>query len=181
EITTAPGPALIYRTIGGNLDIYFFPGPTPEEVTQQYLAFIGKPVLPAYWALGYQLSRYGYKDLDEMKTVIARNIKENIPVETVVADIDYMELRKDFTLGQNWKGLPEYITELHNKGMRAIVIYDPAIQVDYDVFKRGLDARAQFIEWERKDQVPDYQVRFIDILLLLLIAVRAKARASTCH
>ncbi|VDK53193.1 unnamed protein product, partial [Cylicostephanus goldi] len=45
EVTTAPGPALIYRTIGGNLDLYFFPGPTPEEVTQQYLALIGTPFL----------------------------------------------------------------------------------------------------------------------------------------
>ncbi|KAK6048925.1 hypothetical protein COOONC_13570 [Cooperia oncophora] len=29
EVTTTPGSALIYRTIGGNLDLYFFPGPTP--------------------------------------------------------------------------------------------------------------------------------------------------------
>ena len=55
EITTAPGPSIIYRTIGGNLDIYFFPGPTPEQVTQQYLQFIGLPFLPAYWSLGYQV------------------------------------------------------------------------------------------------------------------------------
>ncbi|PIO63890.1 hypothetical protein TELCIR_14497, partial [Teladorsagia circumcincta] len=54
EVTTAPGPALIYRTIGGILDLYFFPGPTPAEVTQQYLGFIGRPVLPAYWGLGFQ-------------------------------------------------------------------------------------------------------------------------------
>ncbi|PIO52436.1 hypothetical protein TELCIR_26258, partial [Teladorsagia circumcincta] len=54
EVTTAPGPAIIYRTIGGNLDLYFFPGPTPEEVTQQYLSLVGKPFLPAYWALGFQ-------------------------------------------------------------------------------------------------------------------------------
>ena len=27
-----PGPALVYRTIGGLLDLYFFMGPTPNEV-----------------------------------------------------------------------------------------------------------------------------------------------------
>lgn len=52
-----PGPALVFRTIGGMLDLYFFPGPTPEEVIQQYLALIGKPALPAYYALGFQVSR----------------------------------------------------------------------------------------------------------------------------
>lgn len=55
---------MIYRTIGGNLDLYFFPGPTPEEVTRQYLNLIGRPYLPAYWALGFQVSRvenfFGY-------------------------------------------------------------------------------------------------------------------------
>lgn len=55
EVTTAPGPALVYRTIGGNLDLIFFPGPTPEEVTAQYGGFVGPPYLPAYWALGFQV------------------------------------------------------------------------------------------------------------------------------
>lgn len=56
EVTTTPGPAFIYRTIGGMLDMYFFPGPSPEDVIKQYQALIGKPFLPAYWALGYQVS-----------------------------------------------------------------------------------------------------------------------------
>ncbi|VDK80513.1 unnamed protein product [Anisakis simplex] len=50
-----PAPHLVYRTIGGILDIYFFPGPEPEQVIQQYLALIGTPMLPAYFALGFQV------------------------------------------------------------------------------------------------------------------------------
>ncbi|CAJ0608575.1 unnamed protein product [Cylicocyclus nassatus] len=153
EVTTAPGPALIYRTIGGNLDLYFFPGPTPEEVTQQYLALIGTPFLPAYWALGFQISRYGYPDLNAMMSIIERNVKAGIPVDTVVADIDYMDRYKDFTTGDKWSGLGNYLTKLHSQGMRSILIWDPAIQVDYESFQRGLAANAHFIEWERQDQV----------------------------
>jgi len=75
EFTTGPGPHLIYRhvtcrqsydfnpyffrTIGGQLDLYFFPGPTPEQVVQQYEQLIGKPFLPPYWALGYQVGFSG--------------------------------------------------------------------------------------------------------------------------
>lgn len=55
EITTGPGPHLIYRTIGGILDVTFFPGPKPEQVIQQYLEYIGRPFLPAYFALGFQV------------------------------------------------------------------------------------------------------------------------------
>ncbi|KAK6031540.1 glycosyl hydrolase, family 31, partial [Ostertagia ostertagi] len=138
QVTTAPGPAIIYRTIGGNLDLYFFPGPTPEEVTQQYLSLIGKPILPAYWALGFQLSRYGYKDLDDMKTTIERNMKAGIPLETVVVDIDFMDRYKMFTVGKTFEGLAEYLKEVQSWGMRAILLYDPGIQVDDEPFKRAL-------------------------------------------
>ena len=54
-MTTGPNPHLVYRTIGGLLDMYFFPGPTPEDVVKQYLALIGRPMLPAYFALGFQV------------------------------------------------------------------------------------------------------------------------------
>lgn len=46
---------MTYRTIGGILEYFFFPGPTPEEVIQQYQQVIGTPFLPAYWNLGYQV------------------------------------------------------------------------------------------------------------------------------
>lgn len=55
NLRSTPEPNLVYRTIGGILDIYFFPGPTPEEVVRQYHTFIGKPYLPPYWSLGYQV------------------------------------------------------------------------------------------------------------------------------
>ncbi|EYB90860.1 hypothetical protein Y032_0213g2296 [Ancylostoma ceylanicum] len=153
EVTTAPGPTLIYRTIGGNLDLYFFPGPTPEEVTRQYLDLIGRPYLPAYWTLGFQISRYGYKDLKEMMEKIERNVKAGIPVDTVVADIDYMDRYKDFTIGKNFAGLPEYVKRLHNQGMRTVFMFDPAIQANYESFEAGIKMGAKFIEWEREDQV----------------------------
>ncbi|WKX94052.1 hypothetical protein Q1695_011367 [Nippostrongylus brasiliensis] len=154
EVTTTPGPALIYRTIGGNLDLYFFPGPSPTEVIQQYMDLIGKPALPAYWSLGYQLSRYYYDNLDEMKRVIARNVEAGVQVEVVVADIDYMDRCKDFTVSKKFEGLGDYTKELREKGMRVILMYDPAIQVDYDVFERAIKSGARFVEWEKKSQVP---------------------------
>lgn len=153
EVTTVPGPAYIYRTIGGNLDIYFFPGPTAELVTQQYLNFVGKPFLPAYWALGYQLSRYGYKGLAEMKARIEAVRDYSIPIDTGVADIDYMQRYKDFTTGDDWAGFGDYIKQLHGYGMKLILIFDPAIEVTYDSFSRAKSAGAKFIEWESNDQV----------------------------
>ena len=55
EYTTGPAPHLVYRTIGGQLELFYFPGPTPEEVIRQYEQVIGTPYLPAYWAFGFQV------------------------------------------------------------------------------------------------------------------------------
>ncbi|VDK68077.1 unnamed protein product [Cylicostephanus goldi] len=137
--------------------MYFFPGPTPEEVTQQYLALIGTPTLPAYWGFGFQagvhlvsmfdkqlyilqISRWGYKNFAEMRDIVEKNIQAGVPVDTVVGDIDYMDRYKDFSIGESWREFPAYVDQLHSRGMRAVLMFDPAIQANYEPFGRAIAA-----------------------------------------
>lgn len=43
------------------------------------LQLVGLPALPSYWALGFQLSRYDYGSLDEVKAVVERNRAVGLP------------------------------------------------------------------------------------------------------
>ena len=70
---------MTYRTIGGLLEFFVFMGPEPEQVVQQYTALIGRPVMPAYWALGFQICRYGYTSTDDIKEVVDRTKAAGIP------------------------------------------------------------------------------------------------------
>ncbi|RXG67346.1 Maltase-glucoamylase, intestinal, partial [Armadillidium vulgare] len=81
-------PAVTIRTIGGILDFHLFLGPNPDDVTVQYTEFIGRPFLPPYWSLGFQLSRYGYNSLDNYKVIHDRMIAAEIPWDPAIA-IDF--------------------------------------------------------------------------------------------
>nr|XP_032830840.1 maltase-glucoamylase, intestinal-like [Petromyzon marinus]XP_032830841.1 maltase-glucoamylase, intestinal-like [Petromyzon marinus]XP_032830843.1 maltase-glucoamylase, intestinal-like [Petromyzon marinus]XP_032830844.1 maltase-glucoamylase, intestinal-like [Petromyzon marinus]XP_032830845.1 maltase-glucoamylase, intestinal-like [Petromyzon marinus]XP_032830846.1 maltase-glucoamylase, intestinal-like [Petromyzon marinus]XP_032830847.1 maltase-glucoamylase, intestinal-like [Petromyzon marinu len=128
DVTIQPTPALTYRTIGGVLDFYIFLGPSPEEVVQQYHELIGKPMMPAYWALGFQLSRWGYTSLQDVQETVERNRATGMPYDVQYTDIDSMEDRKDFTYDmRKWADLPAFVKDLHDHNQRYVIILDPAI------------------------------------------------------
>uniref|UniRef100_A0A9J7ZVC4 alpha-glucosidase n=1 Tax=Cyprinus carpio carpio TaxID=630221 RepID=A0A9J7ZVC4_CYPCA len=152
DVTFQPTPALTYHTIGGILDFYMVLGPTPEEVVQQYTEMIGRPVLPAYWSLGFQLCRYGYSNDTEIADLYRDMKAAQIPYDVQYADIDYMERQMDFTLDQvNFKGLPALVDQMRAEGMRFIFILDPAIagnetKGSYPAFDTGIEKNV-FIKW----------------------------------
>ncbi|KAK7490533.1 hypothetical protein BaRGS_00018319, partial [Batillaria attramentaria] len=152
DYTFSPLPMLTYRTIGGVLDFYVFLGPSPEGVVQQYTGVIGRPVMPPYWALGFQLCKYGYNSLDNLKTAVDRTRDAGIPHDVQYADIDHMSERRDFTLDNvSFAGLPDYFRQLREGGMRTIIILDPALvsnYSDYEPYQR-LKAVGGFIKWPR--------------------------------
>uniref|UniRef100_A0A914EBC2 P-type domain-containing protein n=1 Tax=Acrobeloides nanus TaxID=290746 RepID=A0A914EBC2_9BILA len=155
EVTTGPAPHLVYRTIGGQLEIFFFPGPTPEEVIRQYEQVIGTPYLPAYWAFGFQLCRWHYENLTMVQEAVARTVNAGIPFDVAFVDTDFFINQLDFTLDlEKWGGLPNYTKWLHSQNMHVTLNFDPPIQADTVVFQRALQQNASFIEWPRYDLVP---------------------------
>ncbi|CAL8345363.1 unnamed protein product, partial [Arctogadus glacialis] len=175
EVTLQPAPAVTYRTIGGILDFYVLFGDTPEQVVQEFLELIGRPVIPPYWSLGFQLSRWDYGSLEEVKRTVERNRAVDLPYDIQYTDIDYMEDKKDFTYDKNlFADLPQFADYLHEKGQRYILILDPAIATSnlqgnapYGSYDRGTAKKAWVTEsdgktplvgevWPGETVFPDY-------------------------
>nr|XP_015216325.1 PREDICTED: sucrase-isomaltase, intestinal [Lepisosteus oculatus] len=155
DVTFQPLPALTYRTLGGILDFYMVMGPTPELVVQQYTALVGRPVMPAYWSLGFQLCRYGYKNTTEIEQLYYEMKAAEIPYDVQYADIDYIERQLDFVLDKDFQGLPALVDRMRSEGMRFIFILDPAIsgnETHYPAFDRGVKDDV-FIKWPDSNEI----------------------------
>ena len=127
--------------IGGIIDSFFFQKSSVNQIIQNYHYLIGHPAPLPYWAFGYHQSRYGYKDITHLKEVVRKFEDNNLPLDGVWIDKDYMKKKRSFTFNKiKWYGLDKFVNELHNKGMHFIPIVDPGIAIDsnFNVYTEGL-------------------------------------------
>jgi len=134
-----------HKLVGGIFDIYFFYPGTAEFVMRTYHDFIGRPYLPPFWSLGYHQSRYGWKNLDKVKSVVDNFNKNDLPLDVVWSDIDYMKDYADFTIDPvRYAGLGQFVKQLHQDKMYWIPIIDAGFKKDKDdkYYKLGEERKA---------------------------------------
>ncbi|XP_069511341.1 lysosomal alpha-glucosidase [Ambystoma mexicanum] len=128
DVVLQPAPALSWRTTGGILDFYIFLGPEPKTVVRQFLDVIGYPFMPPYWGLGFHICRWGYTTTNLTRNVVTSMRAAGMPQDVQWNDLDYMDSKRDFTYNQqNFSDYPKMVQEFHQKGLRYIMIVDPAI------------------------------------------------------
>ncbi|KAF8062770.1 Alpha-glucosidase [Scenedesmus sp. PABB004] len=156
--------SLTYRVIGGLVDLYFFTGPSPEEVIRQYhearaaAAVIGFPGLPPFWALGAHQAKWGYSTVGVVEAVVANYSAAGIPLEGVWVDIEYMNSRFQ-TLTLDPVRFPRdrmaaFAGRLHAAGQKWVPIHDAGIAVarGYAAYESGSAADV----WPGPTVYPDY-------------------------
>jgi len=132
-----------FGALGGELNYYFFYGPHPKKVVQDFSALVGRTPLPPLWSLGYQQCRYSYYPEARVRE-IARTFREKkIPVDVIYLDIDYQDGNRPFTVDHkrfpNFEGM---IHDLAAQGFHTIAISDLHIKKEpgYAPYDSGIAA-----------------------------------------
>ncbi|KAG0344478.1 hypothetical protein BG004_004450 [Podila humilis] len=134
---------LTYKVIGGVFDFTVFLGPSPANVIDQYTELIGRPQMPPAWAMGFHQCRYGYKNIDEVETVAQTYKKEDLPLDGVWIDIDYMDQYRDFTFDELRFPEPRVKNLANNlaaNNQSMVLIVDPGIPIvpGYEPYDSGM-------------------------------------------
>ncbi|EME39908.1 glycoside hydrolase family 31 protein [Dothistroma septosporum NZE10] len=120
-----------YRTIGGSFDFYFLSGPTPKKVISEYhTGIVGTPGMQAYWALGFHQCRWGYQNWTNLQEVIDLYAEQNIQLEGIMNDLDYMEMNRIYTLNKGHYDQKEgeaFLEKLHANGQYYLPLLDPNV------------------------------------------------------
>ncbi|MFW5987841.1 MAG: glycoside hydrolase family 31 protein [bacterium] len=127
---------------GGELDYYFFNGPSLKEVVSRYSKITGTMPLPPKWSLGYHQSRYSYYPQAEVEQLVETFRDKEIPCDAFHFDIHYMDQYKIYTWDEDRFPDPEaMISNLDADGIKAVTIIDPGIKKDpeYKLYQEGME------------------------------------------
>lgn len=116
---------------GGELNYYFFAGPDPKKVVEQYTALVGRSPLPPLWSLGYQQSRYSYYPEARAREIASTLREKKFPADVLYFDIDYQQGNAPFTINrEHFPHFEQMIADLRTQGFRTVLITDLHIKKD---------------------------------------------------
>jgi alpha-glucosidase len=114
---------------GGEMNYYFFWGPSMKKVVSRYADLTGHLPMPPKWALGNQQSRWTYYPDKVAEELVSRYRAEDLPLDVLHLDIDYMNQYRVFTWDPHGFPNPSAFTaKLRKQGVKVVVIVDPGIK-----------------------------------------------------
>ena len=114
---------------GGELNYYFFYGPSLKKILSRYTELTGRMPMPPVWALGNQQSRWSYYPDTMAEEVVSEYRKRDLPLDVLHLDIDYMQNYRVFTWDRDRFPNPKAFSEkLAKQGVRLVTIVDPGVK-----------------------------------------------------
>jgi alpha-glucosidase len=120
-----------FGAVGGELNYYYFSGPDPKKIVQNYTAMVGRTPLPPLWTLGFQQSRYSYYPEARAREIVATYKQKKIPLDVIYFDIDYQRDNAPFTVNREYfPHFEQMLADFRGQGVRTVLITDLHIKND---------------------------------------------------
>ncbi len=114
---------------GGEMNYYFFNGPSIKKILGRYTELTGRMPLPPKWALGHQQSRWSYYPEAVAEEVVRRYREEDLPLDVLHLDIHFMNGYRVFTWDTTRFPDPTgFVNRLKQQGVKVVTIVDPGIK-----------------------------------------------------
>ena len=125
-----------------NYCLYVIEGETPLDIVRSFRRLIGKSYIAPYWAFGFQQSRWSYYTSDDVQKIIDGYRNNDMPLDAVYLDIDYMDSFKDFTVSEErFPDFEKFVEKAKQQHIHLVPIIDAGVKIeeDYGIYTEGRD------------------------------------------
>lgn len=124
----------------GEINLYFFIGPTLPQILARFTSMTGCIPLPPRWGLGFHQCRYSYESADRVLEIATNFRERQIPCDAIYLDIHHMLGFRVFTFGKRFPNPKQLTSALAKNGFKSVAIVDPGVKNDrkFGVLQRGL-------------------------------------------
>jgi alpha-glucosidase (family GH31 glycosyl hydrolase) len=137
DLRTSEAGCYQVRVAGNSLHLYFFAGPTPQDVVARHAQWIGLPPLPPEWAFGVWKNLIGGRD--QVLADLQKLRDADVPIDAVWI---YDAVVEEDGFGWPWQiygpirpgsypNLPDLIEELHSQGLKVLGYLNPFVYPDW--------------------------------------------------
>ncbi|TMC29566.1 MAG: glycoside hydrolase family 31 protein [Chloroflexi bacterium] len=125
-----------------HLRVYLIAGDGIPGLIRGYHELTGRPAVPPYWSFGFWISRWGYRNRDEVMTVARRMREEKIPCDVIHIDPYWMRYHEghhgDFEWDESAFPDPQgMIEELRALGFKVSLWESPYVPLDSEMRAEG--------------------------------------------
>lgn len=118
----------------GALEFYVFAGKNADEILKSYHQLTGTQPLPPRWAFGNFVSRFGYRNEQQVKEVVDSMKQSKIKMDALIFDLFWFGDSIKGTMGNlnwinktSWPNPPEMLKSLQQNHLKPIAIIEPFI------------------------------------------------------
>ncbi len=133
DIGETEADVLQFEAVGGRTAYIVVAGDDFPSLVRNYTDVTGRQPLPPRWAFGNFASRFGYRSEREVRDVVQRFRRQDIPLDVVVIDIFWFGPDIQGHMGNldwdrdAWPTAEDMIADLDRDGIKTIVVTEPFV------------------------------------------------------